>query len=81
MARSELIGIRVTKSELLDLWTGAIDADLTLSEFVRVAALERARQPTELRGPDGPPLDAFVSDDQQVNTVLAKMPRRRSEDV
>ncbi len=91
MAKSELIGIRVTKDELLDLWTAALDAETTLSTFVREAALERARQPLsayvraralEPAAPwrsDGPPLDTFVSDDQQINTVLAKMPRRSGD--
>ena len=71
-----MIGLRVSKDELLDLWTAALDGDINLSTFIRQAALERARQSAERRGPDGPPLDAFVSDDPQVNTVLAKMPRR-----
>ncbi len=75
MAKSELIGIRVSKDEMLDLWTAALDANTSLSTFIREAALERARQPLE-------PADAFVSDDPQVNKVQTKIliPRRRSVD-
>jgi len=82
LKRDAWLQVRVTRAELLDLWTAALDAETSLSELVREAALERARQPAELRGPDGPPLDGFVSDDQQVNAVQAKVaiPRRRSED-
>ncbi len=35
MAKSELIGIRVSKDEMLDLWTAALDANTSLSTFIR----------------------------------------------
>jgi len=79
MAKSELIGIRVSPDERVQLSGAAITEAKSLSEFIRDAALERAGEPSASRRSDGPPLDAFVSDDQQINTVLAKLPRRSGD--
>ena len=50
MKRDELLQVRITKAELLDLRTAAIETKTSVSEIVR-AALERALAPTESEDP------------------------------
>ena len=48
MKRNELLQVRITKAELLDLRTAAIENETSVSEVVRTAverALERASEP------------------------------------
>ncbi len=75
-APSYPISLRIPPAELLLVRSAAFAERKNLSEWIRTVAVERA---DELRCPDGPPLDGFVSDDQQVNAVQATIatPRRR----
>jgi len=50
LKRDELLQVRITKAELLDLRTAAIETKTSVSEIVR-AALERALAPTESEDP------------------------------
>ena len=49
MAKSELIGIRVSPDERVQLCGAAITEAKSLSEFIRDAALERALEPSAPR--------------------------------
>jgi len=40
--RDEYLQVRLTKDELLVMWTAALASDTTLSEFVRKTVLDRA---------------------------------------
>jgi len=44
LTRDQLLQVRLTKDELLQIWSTSIDQSTTLSDYVRQTLLERCRQ-------------------------------------